>query len=264
MKKLKQILSNKNTVTFIAAILIVLVLYFFYNWRVNQATSPVRIPYAVVEIQPRTVITNDMIGYVEVPQTAIKGNVLTNANNIIGKYTNVNSVIPVGSMFYKSLVIDKNELPDSFLINVPEGYLAYNFSVNVESTYGNSMYPGNYVDVYFKGIDDNGLLMLGKLIENVEILAVKDSAGRHVFENMAEDRKPSQIIFAVTNEIHLLLRKAEYIRNAELIIVPTSANIQDEDGEKLPITVTSETIKTYIEDKSVTLNDEIVDDELSE
>ena len=29
MKKLKQVLSNKNTVTVIAAILIVLVLYFF-------------------------------------------------------------------------------------------------------------------------------------------------------------------------------------------------------------------------------------------
>ena len=61
MKKLKQILSNKNTVTFIAAILIVLVLYFFYNWRINQATSPVRIPSAVQTIPPRTQITKDMI-----------------------------------------------------------------------------------------------------------------------------------------------------------------------------------------------------------
>ena len=36
MKKLKQILSNKNTVTLIGAILIVLVLYVFYNIRVNH------------------------------------------------------------------------------------------------------------------------------------------------------------------------------------------------------------------------------------
>ena len=54
MKKLKQILSNKNTVTLIAAVLIVVVLYFFYNWRVSQATSPVRVPYAIQAIAPRT------------------------------------------------------------------------------------------------------------------------------------------------------------------------------------------------------------------
>ena len=65
MKKLKQVLSNKNTVTIIAAILIVLVLYFFYNWRVSQATSPIRVPYATQTIPPRTQITDDMIGYVE-------------------------------------------------------------------------------------------------------------------------------------------------------------------------------------------------------
>ena len=80
MKKLKQILSNKNTVTFIGVILIVLVLYFFYNWRVNSAISPVRVPYAAQAIGPRTKITNDMIGYLEIQQSSMKGKVLTNAN----------------------------------------------------------------------------------------------------------------------------------------------------------------------------------------
>ena len=112
MKKLKQILSNKNTVTFIAAILIVLVLYVFYNWRVNQATSPIRVPYANQTINPRTKITNDMISYLEIPSTALKGNVITNVNNIVGMYTNVNGSIPAGSVFYKSQVVKQEELPE--------------------------------------------------------------------------------------------------------------------------------------------------------
>ncbi len=255
MKKLKQILSNKNTVTFIAAILIVLVLYFFYNWRVNEATSPIRVPYANQNINPRTKITNDMISWVEIPSTSIKGNVITKESDLINYYTNVNSVIPSGSLFYKSQVVRQEELPDSFLIDVPDGYVAYNFSVNVSTTYGNSMYPGNYVDVYFKGISDDGLLMVGKLIENVKILAVKDSSGRHVFETSDADRSPSQIIFAVTKEIHLLLRKAEYIKDVEIILVPSNVSVTVEDEDKITINVTSDTIKEYIESRSVYIDE---------
>ncbi len=254
MKKLKQILSNKNTVTLIGAILIVVVLYVFYNIRLNQATSPIRVPYAIQTIGPRTEITSDMIGYLDITRDSMKGNVLTNANTqILGMYTNVNCVIPAGSLFYKDVIIRKEQLPDAFLIDIEEGHVAYNFDVSMKSTYGNSMYPGNYVDVYFKGVDDSGLLMVGKVVENVKILAVKDSAGRAVFDSTTEERSPSQIIFSVTEDIHLLLRKAEYIRDVEIILVPTKASLELPEGENAAITVTSETIKSYIESRSTTV-----------
>ena len=259
MKKLKQILSNKNTVTFIGIILIVLVLYFFYNWRVNMATSPVRVPYAIQTIAPRTKITEDMIGYLEITQNAIKGNVLTNANTqILGMYTNVNCEIPSGSLFYASAVVKEEELPDAFMFDEllkQKGYVAYNFDVSMKTTYGNSMYPGNYVDIYFRYEDDNGNKNIGKVVENVKILAVKYSAGRAVFENTSEDRSPAQIIFGVTNDIHILLRKAEYITKdtkENIILVPTNASLELEEGEIAPINVTSETIRQYIESKAST------------
>ena len=264
MKKLKQILSNKNTVTLIAAILIVLVLYFFYNWRLDQAINPIRVPYALQTIEPRTKITDDMVGYLEISQDAIKGNIVINSDYLLNNkdgdiYSNVNSVIPQGSLFYKSQVIPEAELPDSFLVNIPEGYVPYNFSVDIASTYGNSMYPGNYVDVYFKGVNDSGMVMIGKLVENVNILAVKDSGGRHVFEASSESRTPSQIIFAVTNDVHLMLRKAEYIKDAKVILVPSTATLQMEE-EEIFINVTSETLKDYINSKAITIEeDEVVE-----
>lgn len=261
MKKLKQILSNKNTVTFIAALLIVLVLYFFYNWRLNQATSPIKVPYANQTINPRTKITSDMISYVDIPSASIKGNVVTNVNDIINKYTNVNASIPAGSLIYQSQIVRQEELPDSFLIDIEEGYVPYNFDVDIKSTYGNSIYPGNYVDVYFKGIQD-GKLMVGRLLENVKVLAVKDSSGRHVFETNDSDRTPSQIIFAVTPEIHLLLRKAEYINGVEIILVPNNTSLKLEDSEEeVAINVKSETIKNYIEERSVYVDETITSDD---
>lgn len=246
MRSLKQLLANKNVVTILGAVLIVIVLYAFYNWRVNQATSPIRIPYATVAIQPRTEITNDMIGYLEVPQSALKGNVLTNVNTqILGMYTNVNCIIPEGSFFYKDSIVKFAELPDSFLIDIPENMVAYNFKVNTLTTYGNSMYPGNYVDVYFKGVD-GAKIILGKLVQNVKILAVKDSNGNHVFENNTEERTPNQIIFAVTEEISELLRTAEYINDAEIILVPTNVSYRYE-SDQIVTDITSTEIKEYIE-----------------
>ncbi len=253
MRNLKQFLANKNVVTLIGIIVIVLVMYGFYNWRVNQATNPIKIPFANVEIPARTEITADMISYVEVPQTALRGNILTNTQTqIIGMYTNVGCTIPEGSYFYKDVIVNKNELPDSYLIDIPDGTIAYSFSVDVESTYGNSMYPGNYVDVYFKGVEDDKI-MIGKLVENVKILAVKDSSGNHVFEGTSEQREPSQIIFAVTSEIHKLLRSAEYLRDVELILVPTNVSYVSSDTEGIVTNITSEYIKSYIEDRSVSL-----------
>ena len=252
--KLKNLLANKNVVTILGVILIVVVLYAFYNWRVNEAIEPVRVPYAKVTIGPRTEITPEMIEYVDIQQMSIKGNVLTNVNNpnqpkkIVGRYTNVNCTIPAGSLFYEESLVLFEELADSFLIDIPDGMVAYNFKVNTMSTYGNSLYPGNYVDVYFKGEEQNEKIILGKLVSNVKALAVKDSAGRHVFENTQEDREPSQIIFAVTEEMSELLRTAEYINKAELIIVPTNVGYKLET-DKIVTEITDEEIKTYIETK---------------
>ena len=45
MGNLKKLLSNKNVVTLLGAILIVVVLFLFYRWRVNSAIQPVQLPY---------------------------------------------------------------------------------------------------------------------------------------------------------------------------------------------------------------------------
>ena len=37
---------------------------------------------------------------------------------------------------------------------------------------------------------------------------VKDSSGRHVFENSSEARTPAYMLFALPEDMHLLFRKA--------------------------------------------------------
>ena len=98
---IKRFLSNKNTVTVICIILGVVVLVVGYNWRVNQATDPVRIPYAKVAINSKTEIKAEMIGYTEVPSSLLNTakSISRNANDVIGKYAQMKDILYIQVKF---------------------------------------------------------------------------------------------------------------------------------------------------------------------
>ena len=62
-EELKKVLANKNTLTIIIVIIGIIGLYAIYNWRVNQAVTTIRVPYAKKELTSRSQITADAIGY---------------------------------------------------------------------------------------------------------------------------------------------------------------------------------------------------------
>ena len=173
----------------------------------------------------------------------------TNINSIVGKYSNYNTIIAKGSLFYSDLVVSGYELPDSAFADVPEGYTVINYPVTIASTYANSMAPGSHINIYYKSLNDNGEVMFGKFISNIEVLDVKDSSGQHVFENSDETRTPAYMLFAVPEETHLLLRKALYLDDydVELILIPNTATLTEKDT----VTVSSHDIEEFINSKTV-------------
>lgn len=266
--KFKQLFKSKNFVTGLCAVLIVLVLVIGYNMRINSATKPVTLPVAKDTIQPKTLITEDMIEYKEVPNAALGGNFKANANEIIGMYTNVNTIIPAGSMFYTEALTSKDDLPDTALYDKPEDETLYYLTVNMLTTFSNSILPGNYIDIYISTKDDAGKAMVGKLLENVKILAVKTSDGKNVFEDSTEQRTPYVLIFSLPEEQHLLMRKIDAINDfsvtsesgsfarMEIIPVPTTVNFTTTDEKIERNIISSEYLESYILDMASTLLDE--------
>ncbi len=245
---MKKFFGNKNTVTILGVVLCLVILYFGYNYRINKEVELVSVPYAKVTIQPRTYITSDMIGTMEVPRSFLVGNYYSNSSNIIGKYSNYNTIIAEGSLFYTDLVVSDDELPDSAFQDVPEGSTLINYPVTISSTYANSMSPGSYINIYYKSLNDDGEVMFGKFISNIKVLDVKDSSGRHVFENTTEARTPAYMLFALPEETHLLLRKALYLDDydVELLLIPNTATI----SEDTKVTVSSTQIEEFINSKT--------------
>lgn len=247
---MKKFLGNKNTVTILGVVLCLIILYVGYNYRINSKVELVQVPYAKETIQPRTYITKDMIGTMNVPKSFLVGNYYSTINGIVGKYSNYNTIISKGSLFYDELVVAKEDLPDSAFQDVPEGYTVINYPVTIASTYANSMAPSSYINIYYKSLNDKDEVMFGKFISNVKVLDVKDSAGKHVFEDSEETRTPAYMLFAVPEETHLLLRKALYLDeyDVELILIPNTATLTDED--KNTVRVSSHDIEEFINSKT--------------
>ena len=260
----KKFLQNKNTVTVVGVFLAIFVLYFAYTTRVKNAINPVTVPYAAEQINAATQITESMVSTMQVPPSMLTGDVILNKGEIIDKYVSVDTVIPKGSLFYKRSVVEKEQLPSNIILEYPKGYQLFNLDVNTTTTYGNSIYPGNYVDIWLKAEykfkDETNLseeerkksdqIMYGKLISNVQVLAVKDSTGQPVFQNLDEKRSPAMVVFALPEEIFILLKKAYNMKSYQTVIelVPTNESLKDEPGE---LELSNQDLKEWINTHTV-------------
>ncbi len=253
---LKKFMQNKNTVTVVGVILAIVVLYVAYNMRVKSAINPVNVPYALDQLESASQITSDKVGTKQVPPSMLEGgNVITNQGAVIDKYVREDTIIPKGSLFYDDVVVEKEQLRTNIILDYPKGYVLYNLSTNNNETYGNSVYPGNYVDIYLRishrvaegtqATESDNAIMFGKLMSNIKVLAVKDSSGAAVFSNLDAARTPSMIIFAVPEEYYILLKKAEYLQtySSALVLVPTNESLKDNPGE---LEISSEQLKNRI------------------
>jgi len=168
---------------------------------------------------------------------------------LIGKKINVGSKVPKHGVFYTEQVVDAKELPDSAFADIPDGYTVFNLKVNNTLTYGNSIYPGNYIDLYLKGKDDSRKEIFVKFITSIQVLDAKDSSGRHVFDGTENAGTADVLLFAVPDDLFELLTKAQQI-GFELHPVPRNNSYTSNPGET---EVNSEYMRDIINSKAAVI-----------
>lgn len=226
---LKRFLTNKTTITILGVVIGVIVLFSFYTYRVNSAVNPTTIPIATRDIAATEEITADDIELVEIGSEFLSGaDVYINADDLVGKYVNTGTSIPAGGMFYTSQVVEKEELPNSIFDEIPDGYTIYQLRVNNESTYANSIFPGDRIDLWMTTTQD-GLIYFGEFIRGIEVLAVRDSSGENVFD-VTSGRTPAWLLFAVPTDMYRYLKVAEYISGISITPVLRNTNYNSEVG----------------------------------
>lgn len=252
LSSIKRFLGNKNTVTIVGVILGVIVLWFFYNARLNKAISPITIPYAKVSIGATNEITADDIGFVEINSRFLKERegVITSRDELVGKYVTTGTSIPENGLFFKSQVVEKSSLPNTVFDNIPKGYTIFSLGVDNHLTFGNSIYPGDRIDLYLKATNDLGKIMFGKFIESIEVLGVRNSTGQNVFDSETPST-PAELLFPVHDDMYKLLMQAKFISGVDIIPVPRNKQYTSDAGDT---EVKSDDLKNFILTKTTDID----------
>ena len=261
MLKLKRFLGNKNTVTVLCVLAGVAVLLVGYNYRVKQAVQPINVPYALKRMEPKSKVEAENVGTIKVSGAFVEQtqDLVTSKQYIMSKewYVNYDTVIPEGGLFYKSQLVEKDKIPDTAFDDIDEGATIFSLSVNSHSTYGNSIMPGNFIDLYLKATDDNGKVIFGKFIESIKVLSVRDSSGNDVFADSQTQRSSGELLFAVKDNLFMLLSEASFVGGIEIVPVPRNAQYRNEGDTENGTQFSKQELVDFILAKVSELSDEI-------
>ena len=250
MEKIKKLLLNRNTVTILGVLAGVIALWFAYSITLDKAVKPTRVPVAVKDIPAGSIITKDDIEYVDINRDVLKkASIITSSSQLINYYVNNNTSVTKGSMFYTSQVVKKDELIDRDLEIIPENYKIYWLSVDNTTTYANSIYPGDKIDLWLLTNVENNYVY-EPFITNIEVLSVKDSKGQNVFD-VNSGRTPAVLAFAVPNDIFVYLSKVGFLSGMSLYPVPINKNNADKDATT---EISNKELQTLIDSKSIITN----------
>lgn len=165
----------------LAAILVFLIIYFilsaaFSSKKEEQPTTAAMVPVieASRDIEPQTVITEDMVKAVDVSSNLVPSGALTDKNAVVGK--------KAGTTILSGDVITARKLSQKaggFVGLIPEGMRAVSFSVNDVTGVSGFAKPGDKVDILLvtsrEGVDR---ITSKILLKDVLILAVNKSSGQ--------------------------------------------------------------------------------------
>ena len=93
--------------------------------------------------------------------------------------------------------------------------------------------------------NNGNLVIYGKLIESIRVLAVKDNKGNNIIKNSLAYGKPSELLFSVSDEMFLLLKEAEYV-SGDIEITPVVRN-EKYTADANDTIVSSEQLRQFIE-----------------
>lgn len=165
----------------LAAILVFIMIYFILSAVFSDKKAPAAAPAAMVsvieasrDIEPQTVITEDMVKAVDVSSNLVPSGALTDKNAVVGK--------KAGTTILSGDVITARKLSQKaggFVGLIPEGMRAVSFSVNDVTGVSGFAKPGDKVDILLvtsrEGIDR---ITSKILLKDVLILAVNKSSGQ--------------------------------------------------------------------------------------
>lgn len=156
----------------------VLVILFFaaVELRSEQMLKLTKTYIAARDIPPRTRISEEDLIEAEIAGDYLLDQAVCDKDQIIGKYTEIQGMIPAGSVFYRNMLKDLKDLPDYPTAQLRKGQSAYSLETDL-ARLGGTVVPGQRVDLFATILNRDSSTITGCLFQNVRVIAIKDHNG---------------------------------------------------------------------------------------
>ena len=190
----------------IGLLLLILINILAFNSCLNRKLDLVEVPVAKIQIEPRSKIEETMIKMIEVPRALLNEDCILDKKDALHKYTEIEGIIPEGSLFYKSMLFNEEELPDYPALKLKENQNVFTLPTDLIKSSGNSLTNNQMVDIYVTITPKKEKPISERLLTSVRILNVIDLKGVDMKES--DSKIPSVINLAINEEYISLLKKA--------------------------------------------------------
>lgn len=222
-------MSSKKSKIGFSLIIVLIVNFLVFKIAVKKEVNLTRVPVAKETIYPRTKISKEDLMYVEVPKVSINDFVVVDEENIINKYSDIQTTIPKQSLFYKEVLFEEKDLPDYPSILLNENQVVYNLNSDLVKMSGNSIVVGQKVDVYTTLNKRNETPIVDLLVSSVRIVGVKDKKGYDV-THPDSSKIPYIVLLALDKDIMPIVRTADELATLELY---AHSNVEADEESQL-------------------------------
>lgn len=180
--------------------------YVLFHLCLKASLNLVTTYIASEDIPPRTKITEKDLVEVEIASDYLLDHVYINKEDIVGKYTEIQGMIPAGSVFYKHMLYEEKDLPDQAQLQLKEDETAYGVQVDI-ATLG-SIIEGQRIDVHLNIERRDSAPITGVLLQGARVISIKDHQGLSLTD-VKSNGVPYLMQLAVKREDIDLLNLAE-------------------------------------------------------
>lgn len=215
---------------------------FYTDYKIKLTTVFV----ASHNIEGRHLITKEDIKEIQIPFAYIEDKAFINESDIVGKYTDIQGKIPVGSLFYKSMIFNPEDLPDNPITSLKENQIYFTLPTDVLALSGNTIVEGHRVDLYGSIYVKQDQYIQDILLSNVRVISIKDSKG-YSLNHPSSNKTPYLISFAISQDSLNYLSMLNKI--GKIDIYPNSKSYSTETEAKLEL---NSKIKKYLDEYETT------------
>ena len=253
-----KIKKHKIISSLILVLLMTIITINMYDLALERSTRFVEVPVCRNYLKSNSLITESDIKYINVPSYIVLDYVITDSNEIIGKYINTYDSLSENSLFYSDVLVDEEHINNAYLFELKNKEVAISIDSDVKSSYSNSILVGQFIDLYYLGksnsLYEDELLVYGEVVSNARVIAVKDKNGENI--DADSELNTSVVVVALNQEEAHIVQLAKAVGDVSLVISYDNIN-----ESKTNNYYNIEKIRTIIEQKAI--NVEAINNEMS-